>query len=106
MVVKKGDAVVVSTAAANWDDRVFAHPEKLDFDRDARHQLAFGHGIHRRIAQNLARVELEIVFNTLFAWVPGLRLAMSAISRRCRSRAEAGEYAGTSWMAASKGRRA
>jgi cytochrome P450 len=75
MVVKKGDAVVVSTAAANWDDSVFPQPEKLDFDRDARHQLAFGHGIHRCIAQNVARVELEIVFNTLFARVPGLRLA-------------------------------
>ncbi|WP_245614252.1 cytochrome P450 [Actinokineospora inagensis] len=75
MVVKEGDAVVVSTAAANWDDSVFAEPEKLDFDRDARHQLAFGHGIHRCIAQNLARVELEIVFNTLFARVPSLRLA-------------------------------
>lgn len=75
MVVRKGDAVVVSTAAANWDDSVFAHPEKLDFNRDARHQLAFGYGIHRCIAQNLARLELEIVFNTLFARIPGLRLA-------------------------------
>ncbi|QUQ64461.1 cytochrome P450 [Kutzneria sp. CA-103260] len=75
MVVKKGDAVVVSTAAANWDDSVFPQPENLDFDRDARHHLAFGHGIHRCIAQNLARVELEIVFNTMFARVPGLRLA-------------------------------
>jgi cytochrome P450 len=76
MVVKKGDAVVLSTAAANWDDSVFPEPEKLDFDRDAPPpQLAFGHGIHRCIAQNLARVELEVVFNTLFARVPGLRLA-------------------------------
>lgn len=75
MVVKKGDAVVVSTAAANWDDSVFARPEKLDFDRDAGQQLAFGHGIHRCVAQNLARVEIEIVFNTLFARIPGLRLA-------------------------------
>ncbi|WP_370950048.1 cytochrome P450 [Amycolatopsis sp. cg5] len=75
MVVKAGDAVVVSTAAANWDETVFPHPEKLDFDRDARQQLAFGHGIHRCIAQNLARVELEIVFTSLFARIPGLRLA-------------------------------
>lgn len=75
MVVKAGDGVVVSTAAANWDDGVFAQPENLDFDRDARQQLAFGHGIHRCIAQNLARVELEIVFTTLFARIPGLRLA-------------------------------
>lgn len=75
MVVKKGDAVVVSAAAANWDDSVFAQPEKLDFDRDARRHLAFGYGIHQCIGQNLARVELEIVFNTLFARIPGLRLA-------------------------------
>ncbi|SDW32476.1 Cytochrome P450 [Amycolatopsis xylanica] len=75
MMIKKGDGVVVSTAAANWDESVFPHPEKLDFDRDARQQLAFGHGIHRCVAQNLARVELEVVFTTLFARVPGLRLA-------------------------------
>jgi cytochrome P450 len=75
MMVKKGDAVVLSSAAANWDDSVFAQPDKLDFDRDARRHLAFGYGIHRCIGENLARVELEIVFNTLFARVPGLRLA-------------------------------
>jgi cytochrome P450 len=75
MVVRKGDAVVVSTAAANWDETVFAQPEKLDFDREPRQQLAFGHGIHRCIAQNLARLELEVVFNTLFARIPDLRLA-------------------------------
>ncbi|RLK53808.1 cytochrome P450 [Actinokineospora cianjurensis] len=75
MTVEKGDAVVVSTAAANWDDSVFDQPEKLDFDRDGPQQLAFGHGIHRCVAQNLARVELEVVFSTLFARVPGLRLA-------------------------------
>jgi cytochrome P450 len=75
MVVSKGDGVVLSAAAANWDDSVFAQPEKLDFDRDARRHLAFGYGIHRCIGENLARVELEVVFNTLFARVPGLRLA-------------------------------
>ncbi|MGP3955641.1 cytochrome P450 [Nonomuraea sp. 3N208] len=46
--------------------------------RDARSHLAFGYGPHQCLEQNLARVELEIVFSTLFRRVPGLRLAVPA----------------------------
>jgi cytochrome P450 len=37
--------------------------------------VAFGFGAHQCLGQNLARIELQIVFDTLFRRVPGLRLA-------------------------------
>lgn len=67
--------VLLSFAAANWDEGVFPDPSTMDLNRGARHHMAFGHGIHQCIGQNLARAELEIVFRTLFTRVPGLRLA-------------------------------
>jgi cytochrome P450 len=37
--------------------------------------VAFGFGPHQCLGQNLARKELQIVFDTLFLRVPALRLA-------------------------------
>ncbi|WP_240973255.1 cytochrome P450 [Nonomuraea composti] len=46
-----------------------------DVERGARHHLAFGFGPHQCLGQNLARMELQIVFDTLFRRIPTLRLA-------------------------------
>ena len=44
--------------------------------RGARHHVAFGYGIHQCLGQNLARMELDVVFRTLFRRIPGLKLAV------------------------------
>ncbi|WP_431915967.1 cytochrome P450 [Micromonospora wenchangensis] len=75
VTVRAGDGLLLSFASANWDTDVFTDAEVLDVRRGARHHMAFGYGIHQCIGQNLARAELEIVFRTLFARIPGLRLA-------------------------------
>ncbi|MGP3937786.1 cytochrome P450 [Nonomuraea sp. KM88] len=72
---RAGDGVIVAAAAASHDPDVFARPDQIDVDRGARHHLAFGFGIHQCLGQNLARLELEIVLNTLFARIPDLALA-------------------------------
>ena len=74
--IKADDGVVVSGLSANWDPNVFADPELLNVERGARHHVAFGFGPHQCLGQNLARMELEIVFGTLFRRMPGLRLAV------------------------------
>ncbi|MFD0559059.1 cytochrome P450 [Stackebrandtia endophytica] len=72
---RAGDGVIVAAAAASHDPAVFTGPDTIDVERGARHHLAFGFGVHQCIGQNLARLELEIVLNTLFARVPDLALA-------------------------------
>jgi cytochrome P450 len=74
-VIRKGDGVIALLSGANRDPDMFPNPEKLDVARGARHHVAFGFGIHQCLGQNLVRLELEIVFNTLFTRIPGLRLA-------------------------------
>lgn len=73
--VRAGEGVVVSTLSADWDPAAFENPADLDVERGARHHLAFGFGPHQCLGQNLARLELQIVFDTLFRRIPTLRLA-------------------------------
>ena len=75
VTIKADDGVVVSGLSANWDPAVFENPTELDIDRGARHHIAFGYGPHQCLGQNLARTELQIVFDTLFRRIPTLRLA-------------------------------
>jgi cytochrome P450 len=74
--VKAGEGVLTLGNAANHDPAVFADPFSLDIDRGARNHIAFGYGAHQCLGQNLARLELQIAFDTLFARVPTLRVAV------------------------------
>ncbi|HEX3783606.1 MAG TPA: cytochrome P450 [Pseudonocardiaceae bacterium] len=76
VTIKAGEGVVVSGLAANWDPTVFDNPSELDLQRGARHHIAFGYGPHQCLGQNLARQELQVVFDTLFKRIPSLRLAV------------------------------
>ncbi|MDX3110681.1 cytochrome P450 [Nonomuraea angiospora] len=76
--VKAGEGVIVSMLSANWDPAMFKDPGVLDVERGARHHIAFGFGPHQCLGQNLARMELQIVFDTLFRRIPTLRLAAPA----------------------------
>ncbi|NKY98907.1 cytochrome P450 [Nocardiopsis alborubida] len=77
-VIKEGDGIVLDVAAANWDAARFPEPDRLDLTRNARAHHAFGYGAHQCLGQNLARVELQEVFRTLFRRIPDLRLAVPA----------------------------
>ncbi|MEV0196325.1 cytochrome P450 [Nonomuraea sp. NPDC050691] len=76
--IKAGEGVIVSMLSANWDPAAFKDPGDFDLERGARHHLAFGFGPHQCLGQNLARMELQIVFDTLFRRIPTLRLAVPA----------------------------
>lgn len=40
--------------------------------------MAFGYGVHQCVGQNLARMELDVVYSTLLRRIPTLRLATPA----------------------------
>lgn len=73
--IRAGEGVIASLPAANWDPKAFPEPDKLDLTRAASHHLAFGWGPHQCVGQQLARIELQVVFSTLFRRIPTLRLA-------------------------------
>ncbi|GAA4107511.1 MULTISPECIES: cytochrome P450 [Streptomyces] len=76
VTIRAGEGVIASNGAANWDSAVFEDPHVFDIHRDARNHLAFSNGPHQCLGANLARVQLEIVFETLLARIPTLRLAV------------------------------
>jgi len=75
-LIRAGESVVVSVMAANRDPERFPDPDALDVRRKATGHLAFGHGIHQCLGQQLARVELRVAFPALLARFPTLRLAV------------------------------
>jgi cytochrome P450 len=75
-LVRAGEAVISLANVADRDPAVFPDGDKLDIDRGARHHLAFGFGFHQCLGQHLARLELQVVFDSLFARIPGLKLAI------------------------------
>ncbi len=75
-LVRAGDAVVLNLASANRDPAEFAVPDSFDITRDARRQLAFGHGIHRCLGAPIAIVQTELAVAELMTRLPYLHLAV------------------------------
>ncbi|WP_329559048.1 cytochrome P450 [Streptomyces uncialis] len=75
-LIKAGETVTVSVQAVNRDPRRFPDPDRLDIHRKATGHLAFGHGVHQCLGQQLARVEMAVAFPALLARFPTLRLAV------------------------------
>jgi cytochrome P450 len=75
-VIHAGDGVILATEVGNRDEGAFEDPDSLDLHRDARTHVAFGFGVHQCLGQPLARVELQVVYGTLYRRIPSLRLAV------------------------------
>lgn len=76
--VKKGDLVAVSLAGADRDKLVFGDDAEDFWPRRAAPaaHLAFGHGMHRCVGAELARMELRAAFSALANRFPDLSLAI------------------------------
>lgn len=74
VVIRAGDCVTTPTAAHGLDERRFANPEAVDFERPAQPSLAFGAGPHRCVGMNLARLELRILLEEWLARIPEFEL--------------------------------
>jgi cytochrome P450 len=77
-LLRAGEYVTVAPHAVNRDPARFDRPDELDLGRNAQGHMAFGHGIHQCIGQQLARVEMRIGFAKLLEAFPDLRLAVPA----------------------------
>ncbi len=79
--LKKGEVVGLMLGAANRDPARFSEPGSFDPARVANAHVSFGAGIHFCVGAPLARLEMEVGLNVLFARLPALRLSSPPIFR-------------------------
>jgi cytochrome P450 len=85
VTIARGDAVILSIAAANRDETVFPEPSAFDPGRKPNSHVSFAYGGWFCIGASLARTELRVVFGSLFRRFPGLRLAVGVDELRIRA---------------------
>ncbi|MGC7094794.1 cytochrome P450 [Amycolatopsis lurida] len=76
--ISQGDVVVVSLSGANRDPKFGPALEDFDAFRSPTSHVAFGHGVHRCIGAELARMELRAAYPALVRRFPELRMAVPA----------------------------
>ncbi|WP_024794028.1 cytochrome P450 [Tomitella biformata] len=71
--IKKGDRVAMFYASANFDEDVFENPMAFDITRDPNPHLGFGGtGAHYCVGVNLARLEIDLIFNAIADHLPDI----------------------------------
>lgn len=75
VTIPAGAGIIPLMSPSHRDPRAWENPDVFDIDRDNSKHIALGGGIHSCLGQNLARAELEMVFETILRRIPTLRLA-------------------------------
>lgn len=73
--IRAGDKVTYWELSANRDEAVFAGPFRFDVGRDPNPHVAFGLGKHFCLGASLARLEIRVMLEELFARVDRFELA-------------------------------
>ena len=74
--IKEGDKVVIFYISANRDEAVFEDPFTFDVTRSPNEHVAFGGGgPHFCLGANLARLEINIMFNEVLDRLHDIELA-------------------------------
>ena len=83
--IAKGDILICHLAGANRDPRSGPGLEDFDATRRPTSHLAFGHGFHRCVGAELARMELRAAFPALARRLPDLQVASNRLAYRGNS---------------------
>jgi cholest-4-en-3-one 26-monooxygenase len=77
--IKAGQRLGLFYRSANFDEDVFDQPERFDILRSPNPHLGFGgNGAHFCLGANLARLEIELMFNAIADGMPSIKRAGDA----------------------------
>ncbi|KAA5825911.1 cytochrome P450 [Saccharopolyspora hirsuta] len=72
--IKQGQRVGLFYSSANFDPEVFDEPERFDITRDPNPHVGFGGtGAHFCLGANLARLEIDLIFNAIADHMPDIK---------------------------------
>ena len=74
--IRRDDIVLCSLSVAGRDPRIGGDADRIDPAAKRRPHVAFGHGIHRCVGAELARLELQLALPALCRRFPDLGLAV------------------------------
>jgi cytochrome P450 len=80
--IRAGEKVTFWEMSANRDERVFAEPFRFDVGRDPNFHLGFGQGVHYCLGANLARLEMRVMLEEVFARYEAFELTGPAVWTR------------------------
>jgi cytochrome P450 len=76
---KAGDRVLLSFASANYDEDVFAEPDRVDITREHNPHLSFGAGAHRCIGSLLAKANAETFLAEMLTRIPDFSIDLAKV---------------------------
>ena len=78
-----GQRVGLFYRSANFDEEVFDHPERFDIMRSPNPHLGYGgYGTHYCLGANLAKMEIELIFNAIADAMPDVAKAGDPVRLR------------------------
>jgi cytochrome P450 len=83
-LIREGDRVVMFYGSGNRDSAMFSRADELVLDRpiEENRHMTFGSGIHRCLGSNLARYEIRVALEEIFARITDIELDQEGIHYR------------------------
>jgi len=78
VALKAGDMIVLPTTLHGLDERKFANPLEVDFERPTPIHSTFGNGPHRCPGSNLGRTEMKVFLQEWLPRIPDFRIKPGA----------------------------